>query len=76
MNRKNDDLFNMASKKLNLSKEQIKIAEKNGGKELLNKLSNDDKEKINSILNDPQKTKEILSSQKAQALLKAFFGDK
>ncbi len=71
-----EELLNFASKKLNMSQADIeKNAGKNGEK-LLEKLSENDRQKISGVLSDPQKTKEILSSPKAQELLKKFFGEK
>ncbi len=65
------------SKQLGVSENQIKNAAKSG--DVNNMLKNADskqKDKINSILNDPEKTKEILNSPQAQALMKLLGGDK
>lgn len=50
-------------------------AAKNGNTEaLINNLSKEDKEKLNSILNDKQAIENILKSPQAAAILKAFGG--
>ena len=73
----NDDkLFELASKRLGINRSELEKGAASGGKNILNKLSNADKQRVSEILEDPQKTREILSSQKAQELMKKFFGEK
>ena len=72
----NNKLFDLASKRLGVSHDRLKdVASKDSGK-LLNSLSESDREKVTNVLNDPEKTREILSSPKAQELLKKFLGEK
>lgn len=75
-NSSNDKLFDLASKRLGIDRDQIKNAASRDGGRLLNSLSESDREKVTSVLSDPQKTREILSSPKAQELLKKFLGEK
>jgi len=72
----NDELINIASEKLGIDKDKIKEAKNSDGKNLLNSLSKSDKEKVSKVLNDPEMTKKLLSSDRAQELLKKFFGEK
>lgn len=72
----NDKLFDLASKRLGVSRDQLKEAANKDGGKLLYSLSESDREKVTSVLSDPEKTREILSSPKAQELLKKFLGDK
>ena len=71
-----ESLYELASQRLGISKEEIERAEKSHGKNILNNLSESDKQKVTQVLNDPEMTKKILSSQKAQDLLKKFFKEK
>lgn len=41
---------------------------------LVNSLSNEDKAKLNAILNDKEKLDEVLKSPMAKALMKKFLG--
>lgn len=72
----NEELINMASQKLGIDKDKIENAKDSDGRNLLNSLSNGDKEKVSKVLNDPEMTKKILSSERAQELLRKFFGEK
>ncbi len=72
----NDELINIASEKLGIDKDKIKNAKNSDGKNLLNSLSKSDKEKVSRVLSDPEMTKKVLSSDKAQELLRKFFGEK
>lgn len=51
-----------------------KAVESQNAKDLISKLSPDDKEKLNSILSDKEALKSVLSSPKAQMLLKMLSG--
>lgn len=65
------------SKQLGVSENQIKNAAKSGDvNNMLKNADSNQKNKINSILNDPEKAKEILNSPQAQALMKLLGGDK
>ena len=71
-----DKLISSLSKQLGVSENQIKNAAQTG--DVNNMLKNADSnqtDKIKSVLNDPEKTKEILNSTQAQALIKLLGGD-
>lgn len=72
----NDELINMASQTLGIDKDKIENAKGSDGKNLLNSLSKSDKEKVSKVLSDPEMTKKVLSSERAQELLRKFFGEK
>ncbi len=73
----NDDkLFDLASKRLGLKRDELEKGVSQNGQNILNRLSDSDKQKVSEILEDPNKTREILSSPKAQELMKKFFGEK
>lgn len=68
---KEKNLFDRLSQKLKLSPEQIKSSAAQGDVGSLTK--NIDREKanqLNQILSDPEKTKAVLESPQAQALMK------
>lgn len=52
----------------------IEAAKKGNAKELMKNLSNEDKEKLNSILNDKQAIESILKSPQAAAIMKIIGG--
>lgn len=63
------------SKQLGVSENQIKSAAQSGKvEEMLKNADTQQSEKIQAVLSDPQKAKEILNSPQAQALLK-LLGD-
>lgn len=70
-------LLSSLSKQLGMSENQIKNAAQSGniGGALKNTDSNKSK-KIEEILNDPEKTKQILNSPQAQALIKMLNNEK
>lgn len=73
----NDDkLFELASKRLGIKRDELEKEASSSGQNILNRLSDADKQKVSEILEDPQKTREILSSKKAQELIKKFLGEK
>ncbi len=60
-----------------LSNSSLSEAQKNKSAEgLLSSLPKDDRDKINSVLSNPEKLKQLLSSPKAQQLFKSLGGDK
>lgn len=66
-----NDLMSQLSSKLGMSPDNIKNAAQNGKVDTL--LKGADKasaDKVKEILGDPEKTKQILSSPQAQALIK------
>lgn len=68
----NDDILKMASERLGVDKEALK----GNGENLLNKLSDEDKQKVSKVLADKELTKKVLSTPKAQELLSKLLGDK
>ncbi len=55
-------------------KKTIEAAKKGNTDALIKNLSQEDKQKLNSILNDKKAIEDILKSPQAAALLKAFGG--
>ncbi len=75
MNDNINKLLSSLSKQLGVSENQIKNAAKSGNvNEMLKNADTEQSEKIKSILNDPEKAKELLNSPQAQALIK-LLGD-
>ncbi len=71
-----DELLRMAADRLHLDRSELqKAANSRESEQLLQKLSEEDRNRVSDILGDPQKTQEILSSPKAKKLLQQFFGD-
>lgn len=65
------------SRQLGVSEDMIKNSAKSGNvQEVLKNADKNQAEKIEEILKDPEKTKSILNSPQAQALLKMFENDK
>lgn len=64
-------MINQLSKKLGMSSEQLKSAAQ-GGKmqDILKNSDNPQVKQAQSILSDPEKTREIMNSPQAQALMK------
>lgn len=58
-----------------IDKDTVKNAVKNqNAEDLISKLSPEDKQKLNSILSDKEALKSVLSSPKAQMLIKLLSG--
>lgn len=77
-NNKNNmnEILGELSGKLNISPDQVKNAAKGGDiKNLLKNADSAQAKQIESILSDPEKTKKLLESPQAQALLKLFGGE-
>ena len=69
-------LINELTKRLGISENQMQDAMKSGNVEDVLKNADSSKaQQIQSILNDPEKTREIMNSPQAQALLKLFNND-
>lgn len=69
------EIFNHITSKSGgkFDKETISKAAKNGDvSQLVNKLSQEDKQKLNNILSDKQALSEVLNSPQAKALMKMF----
>lgn len=70
-NKNMNKLINELSKKLGVSSDKIQSAAENGNvNEILKSSDSSNARKMEDILKDPQKTKEILNSPQAQKLLK------
>lgn len=70
-------LLNELSHRLGVSETQLKNSAQSGNvQDMLKKADKKQAKKVEEILNDPNKTRELLSSPQAQALLKLFGGDK
>ena len=66
-------LLNELTKRLGISENQMQNAMKSGNiDDVLKNTDNSKAQQIQSILNDPKKTREIMNSPQAQALLKLF----
>lgn len=75
-NNNTNKLLEELSQKLGVSGKQIENAAKNGSvNDVLNNMNSAQKQQVESILSDPEKTKEILNSPQAQALMKLFGGN-
>lgn len=72
MSEKNvNKLFGELSKQLGMSGEQIKNAAADGNvSSILSKADPNDRRQAEEILSDPEKTRKILNSPQAQALIK------
>ena len=58
----------------NLSADDLKKAANGDLEGVMSKLKKEDSEKLKAVLSDPQKTKELLSSDAAMKLMSALFG--
>ncbi len=66
-----NELFESLSRQLNLSPEQIKSSCESGNTGgLLKNADSQTAQQVESILSDPEKTRELLNSPEAQALIK------
>ena len=70
MSDKMNELLGQLSQKLNMSPESVKQAADSGDYENLLKNTDCDASQVREILGDPEKTKQLLNSPQAQALLK------
>lgn len=69
-------LINELTKRLGISENQMQDAMKSGNvQDVLKNADSSKAQQIQSILNDPEKTREIMNSPQAQALLKLFNND-
>lgn len=75
-NKKVNKLLGEVSKKYGISKEQLESAAQSDNIENLLKNTNPNQSKqIESVLSDPEKTKKLLQSPQAQALMKLLGGE-
>ena len=64
------------SRQLGVSEDKLKSSAQRGNvQDILRNADQSQAKKIENILNDPEKTREILNSPQAQALLKMFGND-
>ncbi len=71
------NILNSLSQKLGESPDKLKANMQNGDmSKMFNNMDKTQAEKVQSILNDKQKTEKLLSTPQAQALLKKLMGDK
>lgn len=64
------------SRQLGVSEDKIKSSAQSGNvQDILKNADKNQAKKIEDILSDPEKTREILNSHQAQALLKMFGND-
>jgi hypothetical protein len=71
------NILNSLSQKLGESPDKLKANMQNGDmSKMFNNMDKKQAEKIQSILNDKEKTEKLLSTPQAQALLKKLMGDK
>ena len=76
MSDKMNELLSQLSKKLGMSKEQIAGAAEKGDVDGLLQNTDCDTSQVKDILRDPEKTKQMLNSPQAQALMKILNKDK
>lgn len=70
-------MISKLSKQLGVSEGQIKNAAQSGNvSDMLKNADSSQSKKIEAVLKDPEKTKQILNSPQAQALIKLLGGDK
>ena len=75
-NKKVNKLLGEVSKKYGISKEQLESAAQSGNiKNLLKNTNPNQSKQIESVLSDPEKTKKLLQSPQAQALMKLLGGE-
>ena len=70
MSDKMNELIGQLSKKLNMSPEGVKRAAGSGDYESLLQNTDCDTSQVREVLSDPEKTRQLLNSPQAQALLK------
>lgn len=72
-----EELINTVSKRMSTDPQKLReAADKGNVNEIMKKLSPKDAQKIQSILSDKNATSKLLSTPKAQQLLKKFMGEK
>ena len=75
-NNNTNKLIEELSRKLGVSEKQLENAANKGNvKDVLKHMDAKSSQQIESILSDPEKTREILNSPQAQALMKLFGGN-
>jgi hypothetical protein len=71
-----NNLLSQLSKKLGVSSNEITSAAQNGDvQSLLKNADSEEAKQFNAVLSDPEKTKQVLNSPQAKAIMK-LLGDK
>lgn len=71
------DILNSLAQRLGENPDKLKANIQNGNmSKMFNNMDKKQADKIQSILNDKEKTEKLLSTPQAQALLKKLMGDK
>lgn len=66
-----NNLLSQLSKKLGVSSNEITSAAKNGDvQSLLKNADSEEAKQFNAVLSDPEKTKQVLNSPQAKAIMK------
>ncbi len=69
-----EKILNQVSKKTGVSKENFKtVSNSKDISKILGKMDKDKAQKLKSVLDNPDETKKILASKKAQDILNKFF---
>ena len=76
MSDKMNELLTALSQKLGMSREQVAGAAERGDVDSLLQNTDCDTSQVKNILRDPEKTKQVLNSPQAQALMKLLNKDK
>ena len=71
-----EELLKKTSEKIGINKENLKTDSKSQVNQILNKLDPQHAKKVEQILSDKAATEKLLSTPKAQQLLKKLLGEK
>ena len=71
-----EELLKKTSEKMGINKESLKNSPQNQAANLLKKLDPQNAKKVEQILSDKAATEKLLSTPKAQRLLKKLLGEK
>lgn len=73
---KQNEMLEMLSKKLGQSPAEIKESAQSGNIQgLLSKMNPEQREKVNSLLSNPEATKKLMENPQVQALIKKLSGN-
>ncbi len=76
-NQLNNEMLNMASKKLGVTPEQLQNSAQNGElNNIMKNLPKNQADKVQEVLSDKDQLEKLLQSEKAQKLLKMLMGGK
>lgn len=69
-----ENIINLVSKKTGVNKDKFKnVSNENDVKNILNSMDSKNSQKLKAVLDNPEATKKILASKKAQDLLNKIF---